>query len=119
MRRSAAGDRALGERLGAVQAAAVRRRGAERREEHEVLDPGVLGGPHHPPGRDAVELLDRRVRLVAERGGEVDDGAHAAQRVAEGARVGQVAERDLHADPLGAEAARVADEAADRLAARR
>ena len=44
------------------------------------------------------------------------DGARPAQRVAEGARVGQVAERDLDAHALGAQAARVADQAADRLA---
>ena len=56
--------------------------------------------------------------LVAHRAGEVDDGADAAQRVAEGGRIGEVAERDLHPDPLGPEPARVAHEAAHRLAAR-
>ena len=48
--------------------------------------------------------------------GEVHDGAHAAQRVAKRRRVGEVAERDLHAHAVGTQAARVAHEAADRPA---
>ena len=59
-----------------------------------------------------------RVRLVAVRGGEVDDGARPAQRLAVGARIGQVADRDLDPDALGPQAARIADQAAHRLAAR-
>ena len=46
--------------------------------------------------------------------GEMDDDVDAAQRVAEGGGVGEVAERDLDADPILAEPSRVADEAADR-----
>ena len=64
----------------------------------------------------AFELLDRAARLVADRGRQVDDRVHAAHRVAERRRVGQVAERDLHAHALGPEPARVAHEAADGLA---
>ena len=45
------------------------------------------------------------------------DGVHAAQRVAERGRVGQVAERDLDPHPLVAEPARVAHQAAHGLAA--
>ena len=41
--------------------------------------------------------------------------SHAAQRVADEARVGEVADRQLHPHPLGPEAARVADQAAHRL----
>ena len=44
------------------------------------------------------------------------DGPHAAQRVAKRRRVGEVAERDLHAHAVGPEPPRVADEAADGLA---
>ena len=44
--------------------------------------------------------------------------SHAAQRVAERRRVGEVAERDLHAHALGAQPARVAHQAAHRLAGR-
>ena len=95
-----------------VRLCALRR---ERREEHEALDARALGGLDHPPGRDAVELLDRPVGLVADRGGEVHHGADAAQGVAERRRVGQVAEGDLDPNALGAEAARVAHEAANRL----
>ena len=58
-----------------------------------------------------VQLLDRAARLVADRGGQVHDGVHAAQRVAERRRVGQVAQRDLDPHALVAEAARVAHQA--------
>ena len=78
--------------------------------------PGGLGGAQQAPGGDAVDLLDRRLRLVALRGGEVDDGLDAAQGVAEGRRVAEVAERDLHPHALRAEPPRVAHQAADRLA---
>ena len=44
------------------------------------------------------------------------DGAHAAQRVPERERVGEIAERDLHTHALGPEPPRIAHEAADRLA---
>ena len=47
-------------------------------------------------------------------GGEVHDGADAAQGVAERRRVGEVAEGDLDAHALGPEPARVAHQAADR-----
>ena len=43
----------------------------------------------------------------------MDDRLHAAQGVAERRRVGQVSERDLHADPLGAQPAGIADQAAN------
>ena len=43
---------------------------------------------------------------------------HPAQRVAERGRVGQIAERDLHPHALVAQAARIAHQAADRLAGR-
>src|ERR671918_167717 len=59
---------------------------------------------------------EKRVRECRDRRGEVDDGVHAAQRVAEGGRVREVAERDLHPYALVAEPARVAHEAAHRLA---
>ena len=49
----------------------------------------------------------------------MDHHARPAQRLAEGARVGEVADRDLHPHALGAEPAGVADQAADGLAARR
>ena len=79
-----------------------------------MLDALALGRAQQAPGGDAVDLLDRGVRLVALGGGEVHDGLDAAQRVAEGRRVAEVAERDLHADPLRAQPAGVADEAAHR-----
>jgi hypothetical protein len=91
------------------------RAGRQRREEHEPLDARALGGLDHPPRRDRVEFLDRAVRLVADRRGEVDDGPDAAQGVAERRRIGQVAQRDLHADALGPQPARVAHEAAHGL----
>ena len=65
-----------------------------------------------PPGGDPVQLLDRTVRLVADRRGQVHHGINAPQRVAKGGRVGEVAERDLHAHAHGAEPARVAHQAA-------
>jgi len=52
------------------------------------------------------------VRLIANRRGEMHDGVNAAQRVAEGGRIGEVAESDLHAHALSAQAARVAHQAA-------
>ena len=63
----------------------------------------------------SVELLDRRPRLIADRGRQVDDRVDAAQRVAKRGRVGEVAQRDLHPHALIAEPARVAHEAAHRL----
>ena len=47
------------------------------------------------------------------------DGVDAAQRVAERERIGEVAERDLDADALVAEPARIAHQAADRRVRRR
>ena len=52
--------------------------------------------------------------LVADRRGEVHDRVDAAHRVAERRRVGEVAERDLDPHALGAQPARVADQAAHR-----
>ena len=49
----------------------------------------------------------------------MDDRPRAAHRLAQRPRVGQVADRDLDAHALGPEPPRVADQAADRLAARR
>ena len=69
----------------------------------EVLGAGALGGAQQPPGGEPVELLDRRAGLVALGAGEVDDGPHAAQRVAERGRVGEVADGELHVHPLGPE----------------
>ena len=51
--------------------------------------------------------------LVADRRREVDHRARSAQRLTlqvAVAKAGQVAERDLHLDPVTAEAARVADQ---------
>ena len=104
--------RLLGERLGSHQARAVLGARAERREEDEALRAGALRGLHHAPRRDAVELLDRAARLVADGSRQVHDRVDAAQRVAKGGRIGEVAERDLHAHALGAQPPRVANEAA-------
>jgi hypothetical protein len=49
----------------------------------------------------------------------VHDRVDAAERIAKGRWVHQVAERNLHTDALLAEAARVAHESAHRLAVRR
>ena len=78
--------------------------------------------PRRPARRPAPCATWRRAfsssidppRLVADGGGEVDDGVDAAQRVAERRRVGEVAERDLHAHALGPEPPRVAHQAAHR-----
>ena len=109
----------LRERLRAVDARVVVRRGAERRQPDEPLRAGPLGGAQQPRGGQPVDLLDRRARLVALARRQVDDDANAAQRVAPRRRVGQVADRELHAHALGAEPPRVAHQAAHRLAARR
>ena len=60
------------------------------------------------------ELLDGAVGLVADDRGQVHDGVHVAQRVAEGEVVAEVAERDLHPDAVGPQPARIADQAAHR-----
>ena len=52
--------------------------------------------------------------LVAHHRREVDDGVDAAQRMTEREVVAEVAERDLHPDPVGAQPPRIADQAADR-----
>jgi len=44
----------------------------------------------------------------------VDDGVHTAQRVAEGERIGQLAQRDLDSDPLGSQPPGIAYQAPDR-----
>ena len=74
----------------------------------------ALGRPHQAQRGERVQLLDRGARLVADRGRHVHDRVDAAQRVAERGRVREVAERDLHAHALLAEAARVAHERAHR-----
>ena len=110
----------LGQRLGSKEARALDLGGADRGEEDEALDPGGLGGAQQARGGEAVELLDRRTGLVADRGGEVDHGAHAAQRAADDPGVGeldQVAEHDPHLDPQTAESARIADQHAHLLVA--
>jgi hypothetical protein len=88
---------------------------ADRREEHEPLRAGTLGGAHQPQRGDRVQLLDRRARLVADRRGEVHDRVDPAQRVAKRRRVGQVPQRDLHAHPLGSQPSRIPHEAAHPL----
>ena len=50
---------------------------------------------------------------------QVHDDAHAAQRMPPRRRIGQVADRELHAHALGAQPPRIAHEAAHRLTARR
>src|SRR5947208_3302138 len=90
----------------------------KKRARLRVEAPITEKNTNHPPGRNPVELLDRAARLVASRGGQVDHGADAAQGVAEGLRVREVPESDLDAHALGAQATRVADEAADGLAMR-
>ncbi len=104
----------LGDRLGAHQPGPAAGRGAERGEEHEPLDAGPLGGLHKPPSGDAGELLDRSPGLITDHRGEVNDRVDAAQRMAEREVVAEIAERDLDLDPLGAEAAWIAHQAADR-----
>ena len=79
---------------------------------------GALGRAHEPQRRQRVQLLDRAERLVADRGGQVHDGVDPAQRVAERGRVGQVAQRDLDAHALVAEAALVAHQGAHGAAVR-
>ena len=112
------GHRPGGERLGAVHARGVVRRGAERHRPHEVPGARPLGRAQQAPGRERVELLDRRPGLVALGAGQVDHGPHAAQRVAERGRVGEVAGGELHVHPLRPEPARIAHQAAHGLAAR-
>ena len=111
------GDRARGERLRPVHPRGVVRRGAERHRPQQVLGAGALGRAQQPPGGEPVELLDRRAGLVALGAGEVDHGPHAAQRVAERGRVGEVARGQLDVHPLGPEPPRVAHQAAHGLAA--
>ena len=75
------------------------------------LDPGPLGRPQEACGGEPVQLLDPCVGLVADRRREVDHRVRSAQRLAlemAVAQAGQVAERDLHVDPMAAEAARIA-----------
>jgi hypothetical protein len=93
------------------------RRGPERHRPQQMAGAAALGGAQEPPGGEAVELLDRRPGLVALGAGEVDDGAHAAQGVAERGRVGEVAGGQLHMHPVGPEPPGVAHQAAHRLAA--
>ena len=106
--------RALGDGLGPHQPRARARARPEGRDEHEPAHPLPLGGADQPPCRDPGELLDRAGRLVADHRRQVHDGVDASERVPVGEVVGEVAERDLDLDPLVAEAAGIADEAADR-----
>ncbi len=76
-------------------------------------NPGLLGRRDQAMGAERGDLLDPPRRLVAHRGGEVDDGVDAANGVAQAARVAEVGERELDPHPLGTEAPRVADQAAD------
>ena len=113
------GDRALGQPLGAEEARALRRGRVERAEEGEALDPAALGGAQQAHRGQPVQLLDPVRRLVADRRRQVDHPVDPAQRLAHeiGVRhLAEVAERDLHVDPVGTEAARLADEAAHVLA---
>ena len=79
---------------------------------------GALGRAQQPPGREPLDLLERRPGLVALGAGEVHDRAHAAQRVAKRTGVREVADRQLDAHALGAEAPRIAHQSADGLAPR-
>jgi hypothetical protein len=83
------------------------------------LDAGALRGPDQPPGRDAGQFLDRAVGLIADHRGHVHDGFDTAERVPEGQMIGQISERDLHANPLDAESPRVAHQTAHRDSRRR
>ena len=80
--------------------------------------PGALRGPDQPDRGQPVQRLERARRLIADRRAQVDHGVHAAQGVAERARIGQVTEGQLHPDPVGAQAARVPHQAPHRLGAR-
>ena len=108
-------DRGRRERLGAVHPRGVVRGRAERHRPDEVLDPGALGGAQQAPGGDRVQLLQRRSRLVALGGGQVDDRADPAQRMAKGGRVGEVADRELDVHPVRPDPAGVAYQAAHGL----
>ena len=110
-------DGALGERLGAQEA----RRGAcgdapsaEKKTKRSTPARSAACTIRHVATPLSSSIEPAGWSRIAAR--EVHDGAHAAQRVAEGGRVGEVAERDLHAHALGPEPARIAHEAAHRLA---
>jgi hypothetical protein len=90
--------------------------GVQRREEDEALHARSLGRANQAQRRDRVELLDRRVRLVADRSRQVHDGVNAPERVPERGRVDQVAQRDLDPHALVAEPALVAHQRAHRRA---
>ena len=84
-----------------------------RREEDEALDARALGGPQQPAVARPFSSSTARVGLVADRGGQMDDGVDAAQRLALEVAVAeprQVAEGDLHVDAMAAQAARIANE---------
>src|SRR4029077_6017531 len=104
--------RLLRGRLCAVKARAVVCGSVECREEHEPSHARALCGPHDAPGGDPVELLDRAVRLIANRRRQVHDRVHPPQRIAKRRRIGEVAERDLHAHAQRPQPARVAHQAA-------
>ena len=77
------------------------------------LDPRGLRGPQQARRPEAVDLLDPRPRLVADRRREVDHGVDPPQRLACDPRVRELAEvpeRDPHLDPQAAELAGVAHE---------
>ena len=100
----------LGERLGAKEAGALELGRAERGEEEEALGAGALGGAQQAQRPEAVDLLDAARRLVADRRREVDHRVAAAHGVPQSVGIGEVDERELHVDALGAEAARLAHE---------
>ena len=112
-----ASHRLLGQRLGAEEARArvARRRRAPRRT-RSARAPARSAARTRRSVATAFSSSIEPPRLVADRRRQVDHRVHAAQRVAERGRVGEVAERDLHAHALVAQAARVAHQAAHGLA---
>ena len=75
--------------------------------------PRALGRPQQPHRRQAVQLLDRGrggwSRIVAARWITVSTPRSACAQA--GAELGEVAERDLHVDPLRPEPPRLAHQA--------
>jgi hypothetical protein len=87
----------------------------ERGEEHEPLHAAALGRAQQPQRGHRVQLLDRGARLVADGRGQVHHGFDPPQGVPERGRIGQVAERDLHPNPVRAEPPRIPHQAAHSL----
>ncbi len=80
------------------------------------LDARLLGRAQQPVRAERGHLLDAARRLIANRGGQVDHRVGAADGVAEAARIAEIGERELHANPLRTESARIANQAADLVA---